>query len=98
MGSRDRRHLVLSLVALGGSSLVLTGCVPLRQTGAAPADLARAVPLVEPAGDPAPAPAPATGDVVGPGDPGIQAAIPAWTDEGPDTIVRRDELIQSPVG
>src|SRR3989440_12715345 len=98
MGSRDRRHLVLSLVALGGSSLVLTGCVPLRQTGAAPADLAPAVPLVEPAGDAAPAPAPATGELVGPGDPDIQAAMRAWKAEGRAPIIRRDEFIQYPYG
>src|SRR5207245_11499635 len=98
MGSRDRRHLVLSLVALGGSSLVLTGCVPLGQTGAAPADLARAVPLLEPAGDRAPAPAPATGELVGPGDPDIQAAMQAWKAEGRAPIIRRDEFIQYPYG
>src|SRR5437899_4394659 len=98
MGSRDRRHLVLSLVALGGSTLALTGCVPLGQTGAAPADLARAVPLVEPAGDPAPAPAPATGELVGPGDPDIQAAMQAWKAEGRAPIIRRDEFIQYPYG
>src|SRR5947209_11025681 len=98
MGSRDRRHLVLGLVALGGSSLVLTGCVPLGQTGAAPADLARAVPLVEPAGDPAPEPAPATGELVGPDDPEIQAAMRAWKAEGRAPIIRRDEFIQYPYG
>ncbi len=98
MPSRDRRHLVLTLVVLGGSSLVLTGCVPLGQPGAAPADLAGAVPLVEPAGDPAPASAPATGELVGPDDPEIQAAMRAWKAEGRAPIIRRDEFIQYPYG
>ncbi|PYM85164.1 MAG: P-type conjugative transfer protein TrbG [Candidatus Rokuibacteriota bacterium] len=98
MRSRDRRHLVLGLVALGSSCLVGTGCLPLGQTGAAPADLARAVPLGEPAGDPAPAPVPATAELVGPDDPEIQAAMQAWKAEGRAPIIRRDDFIQYPYG
>ncbi|PYN12721.1 MAG: P-type conjugative transfer protein TrbG [Candidatus Rokuibacteriota bacterium] len=98
MRSRDRRHLVLGLVALGSSCLVGTGCLPLGQTGAAPADLARAVPLGEPAGDPAPAPVPATAELVGPDDQEILAAMQAWKAEGRAPIIRRDDFIQYPYG
>ena len=98
MRSRDRRHLVLGLVALGSSCLVGTGCLPLGQTGAAPADLARAVPLGEPAGDPAPAPVPATAELVGPDDQEILAAMQAWKAEGRAPIIRRDEFVQYPYG
>ena len=98
MRSRDRRHLVLGLVALGSSCLVGTGCLPLGQTGAAPADLARAVPLGEPAGDPAPAPVPATAELVGPDDQEILAAMRAWKAEGRAPIIRRDDFIQYPYG
>ena len=98
MRSRDRRHLVLGLVALGSSCLVGTGCLPLGQTGAAPADFARAVPLGEPAGDPAPAPVPATAELVGPDDQEILAAMQAWKAEGRAPIIRRDDFIQYPYG
>ena len=98
MRSRDRLHLVVGLVALGGWSLVLTGCASLNRTEAIPEDLARAVPLIDPAGDTAPEPALPTGELIGPDDPDIQAAMKAWKADGQAPIIRKDEFVQYPYG
>ena len=78
MRSRSRLHLAVGLVALGGWSLTVVGCASLDRTEAIPEDLAIAVPVVEPAGDRAPEPAPTTGELIGPDDPDIEAAMKAW--------------------
>src|SRR5437773_10910951 len=82
MRSRSRLRLTLSLVALGGWSVTLPGCAALNRTEAIPDDLARAVPVVDPVSDTAPEPVPATGELIGPDDPDIQAAMKAWKANG----------------
>ncbi len=98
MRSRDRTHLLVSLVALGAWSLVPAGCASVNRTQALPEDLARAVPGIEPVGDRAPEPAPATGELIGPEDPDIQAAMKAWKAKGRAPIIRKDEFVQYPYG
>src|SRR5256712_3323451 len=98
MRSRSRLHLAVGLVALCGWSLTVVGCASLIQPDAIPEDLARAVPVVEPAGDIAPEPAPATGELIGPDDPDIQAAMKAWKANGEAPIIRKDEFVQYPYG
>src|SRR5438876_156887 len=98
MKSRSRRHLAVSLVALGGWSVVLPGCAALNRTEVIPEDLSRAVPLVEPGSDTAPEPAPTTGELVGLDDPDIQAAMKAWNANGQAPIIRKDEFVQYPYG
>src|SRR5437870_12720153 len=98
MRSRSRLHLAVGLVAIGGWSLTVVGCASLDRTEAIPEDLARAVPVVEPAGDIAPEPAPATGELIGPDDPDIEAAMKAWKANGQAPIIRKDEFIQYPYG
>ena len=97
MRSRSRFHLALGLATLGGS-LGPAGCAPANQAGVGPEDLTRAVPAVEPAGVAAPEPASATGELIGPDDPEIQAAMKAWKDQGQAPIIRTDEFIQYPYG
>src|SRR3989441_11594549 len=98
MRSRSRLHLTLSLVALGGWSVTLAGCAALNRTEATPEDLARAVPVVEPVSDTAPEPVPTTGELIGPDDPDIQAAMKAWKANGQAPIIRKDEFVQYPYG
>ena len=98
MPSQSPLQLVVGLVALGAWSVTLAGCASLNQTDAIPEDLARAVPVVEPAGDIAPEPAPATGELIGPDDPDIQAAMKAWKANGQAPIIRKDEFVQYPYG
>src|SRR5713226_2039452 len=98
MRSRDRTHLLVSLVALGAWSLVPTGCAPVNRTDVLPEELARAVSGTEPAGETAPEPAPATGELIGPDDPDIQAAMKAWKANGQAPIIRKDEFVQYPYG
>ena len=98
MPSQSPLQLVVGLVALGAWSVTLAGCVSLNQTDAIPEDLARAVPVVEPTGDTAPEPAPATGELIGPDDPDIQAAMKAWKANGQAPIIRKDEFVQYPYG
>src|SRR5437667_11831020 len=98
MWSRSRLHLAVSLVALGGWSVVLPGCAALNRTEAIPEDLARAVPVVDTVTDTAPEPAPTTGELVGPDDPDIQAAMKAWKANGQEPIIRKDEFVQYPYG
>jgi len=98
MPSQSPLQLVVGLVALGAWSVILAGCASLNQTDAIPEDLARAVPVVEPAGDIAPEPAPATGELIGPDDPDIQAAMKAWKANGQAPIIRKDEFVQYPYG
>ena len=98
MPSQSPLQLVVGLVALGAWSVTLAGCASLNQTDAIPEDLARAVPVVEPAGDIAPEPAPATGELIGPDDPDIQAAMKAWKANGEAPIIRKDEFVQYPYG
>src|SRR5438132_1069461 len=98
MESRSRRHLAVGLVALGGWSVALPGCAALNRTEAIPEDLARAVPVVDTVTDTAPEPAPATGELVGPDDPDIQAAMKAWKANGQAPIIRKDEFVQYPYG
>ena len=98
MRSRSRLRLTLSLVALGGWSVTLPGCAALNRTEAIPDDLARAVPVVDPVSDTAPEPVPATGELIGPDDPDIQAAMKAWKANGQAPIIRKDEFVQYPYG
>ena len=98
MPSQSPLQLVVGLVALGAWSVTLAGCASLNQTDAIPEDLARAVPVVEPAGDIAPEPAPATGELIGPDDADIQAAMKAWKANGQAPIIRKDEFVQYPYG
>src|SRR3989449_4507525 len=98
MRPRSRLHLTLSLVALGGWSATLAGCAALNRTEAIPEDLARAVPVVDTVTDTAPEPAPTTGELVGPDDPDIQAAMKAWKANGQAPIIRKDEFVQYPYG
>jgi len=98
MRSRSRLRLTLSLVALGGWSVTLPGCAALNRTEAIPDDLARAVPVVDPVSDAAPEPVPATGELIGPDDPDIQAAMKAWKANGQAPIIRKDEFVQYPYG
>src|SRR3989442_7362206 len=98
MESRSRRHLAVGLVALGGWSVTLAGCAALNRTEATPEDLARAVPVVEPVSDTAPEPVPTTGELIGPDDPDIQAAMKAWKTNGQAPIIRKDEFLQYPYG
>jgi len=98
MPSQSPLQLVVGLVALGAWSVTLAGCASLNRTDAIPEDLARAVPVVEPAGDIAPEPAPATGELIGPDDPDIQAAMKAWKANGQAPIIRKDEFVQYPYG
>src|SRR5712692_6669397 len=98
MRSRSRLHLAVGLVALGGWSVTVAGCASLDRTEAIPEDLARAVPVVDPISDTAPEPAPTTGELIGPDDPDIQAAMKAWKANGQAPIIRKDEFIQYPYG
>jgi len=95
---RSRLYLALSLVALGGWSATLPGCAALNRTEAIPEGLAHAVPVVDTVTDTAPEPAPTTGELVGPDDPDIQAAMKAWKANGQAPIIRKDEFIQYPYG
>src|SRR2546425_12628244 len=98
MRLRSRLYLTLSLVALGSWSLTLAGCAALNRAEAIPEDLARAVPVVDPVSDTAPEPAPTTGELIGPDDPDIQAAMKAWKANGQAPIIRKDEFVQYPYG
>src|SRR3989442_2008630 len=98
MESRSRSHLAVGLVALGGWSATLAGCAALNRTEAIPEDLARAVPVVDPVRDTAPESAPTTGELIGPDDPDIQAAMKAWKANGQAPIIRKDEFVQYPYG
>src|SRR3989442_9664952 len=98
MESRSRRHLAVGLVALSGWSATLAGCAALNRTEAIPEDLTRAVPVVDPVSDTAPEPAPTTGELIGPDDPDIQAAMKAWRANGQAPIIRKDEFVQYPYG
>src|SRR3989475_5915089 len=98
MESRSRRHLAVGLVALSGLSVALGGCAALNRTEAIPEDLARAAPVVDPLSAPAPEPVPTTGELIGPDDPDIQAAMKAWKANGQAPIIRKDEFVQYPYG
>src|SRR5437762_13731902 len=98
MESRSRRHLAVGLAALGSWSMTLAGCAALNRTEAIPEDLARAVPVVDPVSDTAQEPAPTTGELIGPDDPDIQAAMKAWKANGQAPIIRKDEFVQYPYG
>src|SRR2546430_9910068 len=98
MESRSRSHLAVGLVALSGWSMTLAGCAALNRTEATPEDLARAVPVVEPVSETAPEPVPTTGELIGPDDPDIQAAMNAWKANGQAPIIRKDEFVQYPYG
>ena len=98
MRSRSRLHLTLSLVALGGWSATMAGCAALNRAEAIPENLARAVPVVDPVSDTAPEQALATGELIGPDDPDIQAAMKAWKANGQAPIIRKDEFVQYPYG
>lgn len=98
MPFEHRLRLVIRLVALGGGVLGLASCSPVNRVEAIPEALVRAVPVTEPAGDAAREPAPATGELVGPNDPDIQAAMKAWQANGQAPIIRKGEFVQYPYG
>jgi P-type conjugative transfer protein TrbG len=97
MPSRESLPGRVGIAALTGSLLIQTGCTPAHRAPRSD-DLARAERVVEPAADQTPEPAPPTGELIGPDDPDIQAALKAWKDTGEAPIIRRDDFIQYPYG
>ena len=80
MRSRTWLH-GFTAVALAGCALIQSGCslVPRAQ----PTDeLKKAERVVEPTAEAAPEPAPKSGELIGPDDPDVQAALKAWKDTG----------------
>jgi len=92
----------LGLVLVAGGLWLLAGCeaLHLRQTPAEPAAgaLTRATLAPDPAPPSPPEPPPAAGELVGPEDPEIRAALQALKAGNPAPIIRTEEFIQYPYG
>ena len=97
MRSRTWLHGVAAVVVLTGFALTQSGCSLLQRTPVSD-ELKKAERVVEPAVEPGPEPAPKSGELVGPDDPDVQAALKAWKDTGRAPIIRKDEFIQYPYG
>jgi type IV secretion system protein TrbG len=97
MPFRELCPRLAGIAALTAWLLVHAGCTPAHRSPQTD-DLTRAERVVEPAPDQVPAPAPAPGELIGPDDPDIQAALKAWRDTGETPIIRRDDFIQYPYG
>lgn len=98
MRSPGWRHRFLTIVALGGSAIIHTGCGTIQRSEAMLSDLTPATPIREVEADKGPEPTPAMAALVGPEDADIQAALTAWKESGQAPIIRTDEFIQYPYG
>lgn len=101
MRSAEPTRSLLGLALVGGGILVLAGCAALNGLLGRPdpsaGELTPAA-LAELASAPPPEPSPATGELVGPEDPEIQAALQAFKAGNPAPIIRTEEFIQYPHG
>lgn len=86
---------------VGGGILLLAGCAAwngLWGRPEPPAGKLTPAALAEPASAPPAEGAPAAGELIGPGDPEIQAALQAYQAGNPAPIIRTEEFIQYPHG
>ena len=96
------RSLLFGLGLLGGGILLLSSCAALSamngQSDPPGGDLVPAALAADPTPAAAPEAPPSRGELIGPDDPEIQAALQAWKAGNPAPIIRTDEFIQYPYG
>jgi P-type conjugative transfer protein TrbG len=97
MRSRERFQALGAVTILASWALVQAGCASALRAPLSD-ELKKAERVVEPDGDKSPDRPPVTGELIGPDDPDIQAALKAWKATGQAPIIRKDEFIQYPYG